>query len=148
MPYVSEFPFFYVTVDLVVLAEVGGEPAALLVRRGSEPFAGRWALPGGFVDIEEGLEAAARRELVEETGLDLTGVELEQLGAYGDPDRDPRHRIISVAWLARVAEPVAVTGGDDAAEARWHPVRELRGQPLAFDHEQILAAGLRRAGQV
>lgn len=147
MPYVSQYPFFYVTADLAVLTYVDGEPAALMVRRGSEPFEGRLALPGGFVDIEEDLETAARRELAEETGLDLADVEIEQLGAYGDPARDPRHRIVSVAWLAVVHEPAEVAGGDDAAEAGWHPVSELLERPLAFDHDRILADAVRRLRQ-
>lgn len=144
MPYVSEYPFFYVTADLAVLTRSAGEVQALMVRRGAEPYAGRLALPGGFVDIDEDLEAAARRELAEEAGLDLAGVEVVQLGAYGAPDRDPRHRIVSVAWLAVLDEAAPVAGADDATEADWHPVRDLLGQPLAFDHHRILADAVRR----
>jgi 8-oxo-dGTP diphosphatase len=124
MTYTSEYPPFYVTVDIVVLSVVERRLCALVVRRGSAPFEGAWALPGGFVDPDEDLEQAARRELDEETAV--PGVErLEQLGAYGDPDRDPRGRIVSVAWLAAVPAGPQVQGGSDAASAQWRPLAQL-----------------------
>jgi len=129
-------------VDIVVLARSSGPWQVLLIRRKRWPFAGFWAIPGGFVELKESLEAAARRELFEETGLaDAT---LEQLHTFGDPGRDPRTRVISVVYLALLdgdALP-SVRGDDDAAEACWWPVDDL--PPLAFDHEKILAHALRR----
>ncbi|MDQ6692026.1 MAG: NUDIX hydrolase [Candidatus Dormibacteraeota bacterium] len=128
----------HVTVDIVL--ERQGE--ILLVRRRAEPFAGDWALPGGFVEADEDLPQAALRELAEETGLNLAGagIELSQLGAYGRPGRDPRGRTVSIVFMARVEGDLRVTGGDDAAEARFHPVAELPS--LAFDHATIVADGL------
>ena len=111
----------------------------LLIRRKNEPFAGSWALPGGFIEIDEPVEAAARRELREETGLGLAATgPVEFLGVYGDPGRDPRGRTISIAYAATVREIDAdVAGGDDAAEAAWRDPEDCRG--LAFDHDAILA---------
>ena len=112
----------------------------LLIRRGKEkePYHDTWALPGGFINMEETLEESVRRELEEETGLNLPIAFLKQLQTFGDPGRDPRGRVISTTFLALV-NPVAVKGGDDAKEAKWFPIDEL--PPLAFDHEKILACG-------
>ncbi|MFD1722611.1 NUDIX domain-containing protein [Amnibacterium endophyticum] len=136
------------TADTVLLASAGGTDHVLLVRRGGEPFAGRWAFPGGFVEPDEILEDGARRELEEETGLHLD-VPLAQLGAYGAPGRDPRGRVVSVAWWARLttvdaaAALPAVSGGDDAADAHWVPVAQvLADDALAFDHAGILRDAL------
>jgi 8-oxo-dGTP diphosphatase len=143
--YTSDYPIFYVTADAVVLARVDGEVRVLVIRRGSPPFEGCWALPGGFVDIDEDLRHAAVRELAEETGLRVTA--LRQLGAYGAPDRDPRHRTVSVAHVAVLDEPLEPTAGDDAAHAEWKPVGWLLdGDRLAFDHAQILRDALDHAG--
>ena len=132
--YCYDYPRPSVTVDVVIVTRED-RPRVLLVRRRDDPFAGSWALPGGFIDMDETLEAAARRELREETGVE-TG-ELEQLYTFGDPGRDPRGRTISVAYLARVApgevHPVAA---DDAAAVGWFPLDAL--PPLAFDHDRIL----------
>lgn len=138
--YTYEYPRPAVTVDIVVVTRER-KPRVLLIRRGHEPFAGTWAIPGGFVDMEESLETAARRELKEETGVDVTDV--EQLHTFGDPDRDPRGRVISVAYLIRVdVKKVKPKAGDDAAEAGWHSLAEP--PPLAFDHALILETARQR----
>src|SRR5262245_26233447 len=116
-----------VTVDLVVLTVHGDDLVALAVRRGVEPFRGRWALPGGFVRDED-LPAAAARELEEETGIAALDAHLEQLATYGTPDRDPRGRVVTVAYLALVPDLPTPTAGSDAAAAAWRPVRELVGR--------------------
>lgn len=139
MPHTYDFPRAALTVDCVVFGFDGGALQVLMIRRGLDPFRGRWALPGGFVRVEETLEAAARRELEEETGL--RDVFLEQLYTFGDVKRDPRERVVSVAYFALV-KPAAVTGATDAAEARWFPMSDL--PPLAFDHADILATALTR----
>lgn len=145
MVYTSRYPFVYVTVDVVVLTLRAEALHALVVRRSAEPFQGRWALPGGFVDEGEDLEAAAVRELREETAIS-SPLRLEQLKTYGDPERDPRHRVVSVAWLAVLPDGPEPTAGTDAAEAQWQPVETLSGRGrLAFDHSQILADGVERA---
>jgi 8-oxo-dGTP diphosphatase len=146
MVYTSDYPIISVTVDVVCLARRDGERQVLLVERGSDPFQGRLAFPGGFVDIDEDLEDAALRELREETSLATPGV-LEQLGAYGRPGRDPRGRTVSIVYLALPDEAAAVRGGDDAADAGWYPITELLQDPgrLAFDHAEILRDALARA---
>jgi 8-oxo-dGTP diphosphatase len=140
--YESEFPPFYVTVDITVLAIRDGRLHALVIRRASEPYAGAWALPGGFVEIDEDLRDAAERELEEETGVRIGTETLTQVQTYGTPGRDPRHRVVSVAWLAAFPETVDVTAGDDASHAEWRPVDDLLvddpAEPLAFDHAGIL----------
>lgn len=131
-----------VSTDIAVVC--GGEtPRILLVLRGRDPFAGRWALPGGFVDPGERLEDAARRELAEETGLILSD-RLIQVGAYGDPGRDPRGWTVTVLFAVGLEDACEVAGGDDAAEARWHPIDEL--PPLAFDHDRLVADALASFG--
>jgi 8-oxo-dGTP diphosphatase len=144
-----DYPAVAVTVDVVALTIRDGKLCVLLVERGEQPFAGHRALPGGFVR-EETLEDAALRELAEETGLtpgdsseELERVHLEQLRTYGDPDRDPRMRIVSVAYLAFAPHLPEPTAGSDAAGAFWVPVEDAKD--LAFDHDQILAEGLDRA---
>lgn len=147
----TQRPFVSITVDAVVFRVADGRstptdaPASLevlLVERGREPFHGLWALPGGFVRADESLEEAARRELEEETGLPQPY--LEQLYTFGEPDRDPRGRVLSVAYFALVpASEGAVHGGSDAARAAWHPASALP-DPLAFDHARILEVALKR----
>jgi 8-oxo-dGTP diphosphatase len=142
-----ELVTFAVTVDLAVFTIRDDRLCALAVRRGVSPYRGRLALPGGFVLENEGLLEAARRELAEETGLDDRRMHLEQLATYGAPRRDPRMRVVSVAYLAFAAELPEPSAGTDAAEASWRPVAELLTGPgrLAFDHGQILTDGLERA---
>ena len=136
----------HVTVDLVVLTVRVGEFLALVIRRKLEPYAGRWALPGGFVLEDEDLVDAAARELSEEAGIGSMRTHLEQLRSYGQPDRDPRGRVVSVAYLALVPDPGDPVAGSDASEAAWRPVDGLlRSRTLAFDHAAILRDGVERA---
>lgn len=146
MVYTSEHPFVYATADVVAFGLRPEERfSVLLVKRGGAPYRGRWALPGGFVEPREDLEQAARRELREETGVSGRGLRLEQLGAYGAPRRDPRHRVISVAFVAVLPPDSAAVAGDDAADVGWLPVSELLGsRRLAFDHVRILADAVER----
>jgi 8-oxo-dGTP diphosphatase len=134
---------FSMTVDLVVLAIRAEELHVLLVRRGVPPFRGRWALPGGFVLPDEDLRPAAERELAEETGVAGTAGHLEQLATYGAPRRDPRGRVVTVAYLALLPDEPALVAGSDATAAQWHDV--AAPPRLAFDHAQILADGVERA---
>ncbi len=131
------------TVDVVVIGRVDGQLKVLLVKRQKPPFEGRWAIPGGFVEPNEPLEAAARRELREETGLEPP--HLEQLHTFGDPGRDPRGWTISVAYLVTLGEAEMQAWqprpGSDAAEVGWFDLKDL--PPLAFDHHRILAHATR-----
>ncbi len=146
MAFTSDYPILHLTVDVVVLTLREDRLCALAVRRGEPPYQGRWALPGGFVEIDEDLETAARRELAEETGVAATTVRFEQLATYGAPGRDPRHRTVSVAWLAVLPHPEDPRAGSDAAQAEWCSADWLL-EPgrLAFDHRQILTDGVERA---
>ena len=145
MTYTSEYPIFYVTVDMAILTIRDEALCALVVKRGGEPFKGCWALPGGFVEHDETLHDAAARELEEETGVATAEVAMEQLATFGDPDRDPRARVVSVAWLAVVPEDVTPLAGSDASEATWKPVDWLLSRRrLAFDHADILEQALER----
>jgi 8-oxo-dGTP diphosphatase len=134
---------FAVAVDLVILTVRDGELSTLLVRRGVPPFAGEPGLPGGFVLPHEDLLDAAVRELVEETGLTITGHHLEQLASFAAPGRDPRGRVLSVGHLALVPDLPEPQAGSDAVVSAWHPVAAVEG--LAFDHDRILAEGVERA---
>ena len=141
MPHTYEHPRPALTVDCVVFGLDEGELKVLLVQRDLEPFAGKWALPGGFVQMDEGLEDAARRELREETGI--SDVFLEQLYTFGDVNRDPRGRVVSVAYYALVNLAAHdVQSGTDARSAAWFAVSEL--PTLAFDHGKIVAVALQR----
>ncbi|MDB4987092.1 MAG: hydrolase [Myxococcaceae bacterium] len=135
MPYSYEYPRPALTVDCAVVALEQSGPQVLLIQRDRPPAAGSWALPGGFVEVDETLADAARRELQEETGLRVEQV--EQVGVYDAIDRDPRERILSVLHLAfiELAEP-AVRGSDDARAAAWFPLSSL--PELAFDHAAML----------
>ena len=132
--YSYEYPRPALTVDAIIFAKDRAPFSVLLIRRGREPFKGKWALPGGFVDMHELLEESCIRELHEETGLRID--KMQQFRAYDSIDRDPRGRTISVVFYAELASLPEVTGGDDADSAGWYPYTEL--PPLAFDHRQIL----------
>lgn len=139
------FEPFAVTVDLAVFTVRAGTLQVLLVERGQEPYEGRWALPGGFVLPDESAEEAAWRELAEETGLkDDSGLHLEQLRTYSEPGRDPRMRIVTVAFAALLPDPPVPHGGGDAAQAQWLRFNAIG--PLAFDHDRILADARARVG--
>jgi 8-oxo-dGTP diphosphatase len=159
----KRFPSVAVTVDIVLLTVRAGRLAVLLVERNGHPYRGRWALPGGFVEPDEDLDDAAQRELQEETGvLVATGADavslghLEQLRTFGAPDRDPRMRVVSVAYVGFMAS-VELVAGSDAADARFWALDDLAlgfaidgvgsadGAPLAFDHARVIADGVERA---
>jgi 8-oxo-dGTP diphosphatase len=131
-----------VTVDVVIFTLISQELHVLLVQRRRWPFEGYWAIPGGFINMDESLETAARRELEEETGL--RDVYLEQLYTFGDVGRDPRTRVISVAYIALVrADMQQIEVSDESTDVRWWPVRNIPAQ-LAFDHDQILGFAISR----
>lgn len=140
--YTYEHPRPAVTVDIVVFSWYASLLHVLLIQRATEPFVGEWALPGGFVQMDEGLEEAASRELEEETGL--KAVTMEQLYTFGRPHRDPRGRVITVVYLTLLLDdvPVQIEGRDDAARADWFSIGDLPA--LAFDHAEILACALAR----
>jgi len=141
----SAFPSFAVTVDVVILTMSEGILQALLVRRGEEPFEGMWATPGGFKRPDETLDDAARRELSEETGVDAASL-LTQFGAYGDPGRDPRTNVVTVAYVAVLRDVGAIVAGTDAADAALVPAADILGTKveLAFDHLRIVRDAVER----
>jgi 8-oxo-dGTP diphosphatase len=141
MPHTYQYPRAALTVDCVVFGLDESDLKVLLIERGLEPFKGRWALPGGFVRVDETLDEAARRELAEEAGL--TDVFLEQLYTFGELNRDPRERVVSVTYYALVKLTAHQTrAATDAADARWFPVSKV--PKLAFDHGDILGTALAR----
>ncbi len=141
----SRFPAFAVTVDVVILTMSEGTLHMLLVRRGEAPFEGMWAIPGGFKRPTETLDEAARRELAEETGVDVPSL-LTQFGAYGDPERDPRLNVVTIAYLAVLRDVGAVVAGTDAADAALVPVSDVLNEriELAFDHLRIVRDAVER----
>lgn len=144
MSYYTQHPRPALTADVVAVAGADEDLRVLLIKRGNPPFQGAWALPGGFVDEGEEPEFAARRELAEETGL-AWEEELELVGVYGEPGRDPRGWTVSVAYLLDAGDTLlTVLGGDDASEAAWHPVFGL--PELAFDHSRIISDALALLG--
>jgi 8-oxo-dGTP diphosphatase len=141
----AQFPAFAVTVDVVILTMSEGTLHVLLVRRGEAPFKGMWAIPGGFKRPTETLDDAAKRELGEETGVDAASL-LTQFGAYGDPARDPRMNVVTIAYLAVLRDVGAVVAGSDAADALLVPVSDVLNEQLdlAFDHQQIVRDSIER----
>ena len=141
----SQFPAFAVTVDVVILTMSASALHVLLVRRGEDPFQGMWAIPGGFKRPTETLDEAARRELSEETGVDVPSL-LAQFGAYGDPGRDPRMNVVTVGYLAVLRDIGAIVAGTDAADAALVPVSDvLNGKlALAFDHLRLVRDAIDR----
>ncbi|MBE3206761.1 NUDIX hydrolase [Frankia sp. CH37] len=136
------------TADVVALAQLDGQTHVLLVRRGHDPYAGLWALPGGHVDPGESIPAAAARELAEETGIVVAERLLDDVGTYDAPGRDPRGHYVTHAFLTELTTPGTPTAGDDAAAARWVPITQALSDGLAFDHERILRDALGLAGCV
>ena len=137
--YCYKYPHPAVTTDCVIFGFDGSELQVLLIERGIEPFKGKWAFPGGFLNMDETAQEGALRELKEETGLE--NAYIEQFNTYSDPGRDPRERVITIAHyaLVRIQE---VKGGDDAAKAQWFPIDEV--PQLAFDHDKILRDAMRK----
>ena len=138
-PYQYRYEHMAVTTDCVIFTWEDDTLKVLLIRRGAEPYKGLWAFPGGFLQMKETAMEGALRELREETALEPAAV--VELGVFSDVDRDPRERVITIAYYALV-KPHAVIGGDDADEAAWFPTDQL--PPLAFDHEKIFSAALER----
>jgi len=143
--YIYDWPRPMVTVDAAVFAFFGKKVKLLLINRGNEPFKGQWALPGGFIEINEELEDAAVRELQEETGL--SNVPLEQMHTFGNVGRDPRGRQITIVFMGVLEKrPPKIKGGDDAAKARWFDIEKLP-KNMAFDHSEVIRfaiAGLKK----
>ncbi len=134
--YVYDWPRPMVTVDAAIFTFSGDSTKVLLINRGNEPFKGKWALPGGFVDMDEELEDAIVRELAEETGL--TGVWLEQMRTFGTVGRDPRGRMITIVFMGIATEGQdKIKAGDDAAQAQWFDIEELP-EDMAFDHNEVV----------
>ena len=132
--YSYQYPHPAVTVDIAVFTQENKPLKLLLIQRANEPHQGKWALPGGFVDIDEDLETAARRELEEETGI--TVGDIDQLHTFGAPERDPRERVITVVYTALIPAEIHVNAASDAAAADWFDINELPA--LAFDHAKII----------
>lgn len=132
--YTYKYPRAALTTDAIVIVTKENTTFVLLIQRGHEPFKGKWALPGGFIEMDETLEQACIRELKEETGLEVQ--QMKQFKTFDAIDRDPRHRTISVVHSVQLSEKQSVKGGDDAVHAEWFPIDNL--PELGFDHEQIL----------
>ena len=137
MNYTYRYPHPAVAADCLVFGHAdNGETYLLLIQRKNEPCKGQWAFPGGFMNIDETAEQAVVRELAEETTIRLSETDVFQIGAYTAVDRDPRERVVTIAYFAEIEKPVKAKGSDDASRAQWFPLDAL--PPLAFDHAEIL----------
>lgn len=134
MKHCYDYPRPAVTADIIILKTTNTRQSVLLIKRKHPPFEGMWALPGGFLEMDETLEAAALRELQEETGI--TGVELKQFHTFSKVDRDPRHRTITTVFIGFTDDTISIEAGDDAAKAQWFLMDKL--PPLAFDHGEVM----------
>jgi len=134
MTYIYDYPRAAVTADIIILKAQKEKYFVLLIERKHPPFEGMWALPGGFLDMDETLEAAALRELQEETGI--TGVELKQFHTFSKVNRDPRHRTITTVFIGYADDNISTEAGDDAAKVKWFSMNKL--PPLAFDHGEVM----------
>lgn len=143
MAYTYPYPRPALTVDAVVFKETNAKMNVLLVQRKNEPFKDKWALPGGFVEMDETLEAAVKRELAEETGI--TGVELFQLHTFSALKRDPRGRTVSVVFCGMMKNDEKSSAGDDAAEVEWFEIDRL--PELAFDHNEVVMMAIKKTNQ-
>lgn len=139
MNYSYEYPRAAITTDIAVFGRSNKQTYLLLIQRANEPFKGAWALPGGFMDMDEDLETCAKRELREETGLKVES--LMQLHTFSAVDRDPRHRTISTVFVAELDTCPSIKAGDDAQNAKWFAINEL--PDLAFDHQEIVRMALK-----
>jgi 8-oxo-dGTP diphosphatase len=140
--YVYDWPMPMVTVDAAVFAVAEGGIKLLLIKRKNEPFKGKWAIPGGFIGIDEELDDAVARELAEETGL--TGVKLEQMRTFGKPSRDPRGRQITVVYMGIITEGLdRIRAGDDAEQTQWFDINALPPN-MAFDHDEVTKFAIER----
>jgi len=134
MKYIYDYPRPAVTADIIILKKRNEQQFVLLIERKHPPFEGMWALPGGFLEMDETLEAAALRELQEETGI--IGVELKQFHTFSKVNRDPRHRTITTVFIGYTDDTISIEAGDDAAKAHWFSMDKL--PPLAFDHGEVM----------
>jgi len=136
--YIYDWPRPMVTADALVFAVCSERKSVLLIKRGNDPFKGLWAVPGGFVELDEELETAASRELFEETGI--KDVALKQMHTFGTIGRDPRGRQITIVFTGTIDKEIEPTAGDDAAQAKWFDINDL--PKLAFDHDKVIAMGI------
>jgi 8-oxo-dGTP diphosphatase len=134
MTYIYNYPRPAVTADIIILKTIKDKQFVLLIERKHPPFEGMWALPGGFLNMDETLEEAALRELQEETGI--TGIELKQFHTFSKVNRDPRHRTITTVFIGYTDDSISIEAGDDAAKAQWFSIDNL--PPLAFDHGEVM----------
>jgi 8-oxo-dGTP diphosphatase len=142
MTYTYNYPRPAVTADIIILKKNNNQQFVLLIERKHPPFEGMWALPGGFLEMDETLEEAALRELREETGV--TGIELKQFHTFSKVNRDPRHRTITAVFIGFTADNISIEAGDDAANVQWFSTDNL--PPLAFDHGEVMEMVKKNAG--